>query len=346
MPTSQERSEIHRAALKTLPIIDISPFVTGGSDAARKNVAAELRAACIDIGFFYITGHGIPAAELDQVIDWGHRFFSLPAAEKLKIHRKGSGQGYSPAGKPDEYGGADRIPDFKERLVVNREPIPGEPEKGRFNAGETQWPEESLLPGFAGFMKAHMRHRTALTQRMVRAFALSLDLPETYFDEMFRFPGGTMIFNYYPERDGRTLPTGQWNFSPHTDYGAFTLLLQDSLGGLEARNSAGEWIDVPPVEGTFVVNLGDMFQMWTNDVYVSTLHRVTNSSGKARISVPFFNYPHGQTVIQCLESCCGPDNPPRHQPVIAEEYNRMLTERAARTGRPSVSQLAGQRLDS
>jgi isopenicillin N synthase-like dioxygenase len=169
-------------------------------------------------------------------------------------------------------------------------------------------------------------------------------LPEHYFDEMFRYPGGTMIFNYYPPSDPSTFDEDQWNFSPHTDYGAFTLLLQDSLGGLQARNSAGDWIEVPPVEGTFVVNLGDMFQMWTNDLYVSTLHRVVNASGKARLSVPFFNYPHGRTVIRCLETCCSTDTPPKHEPVIAEEYNRMLADRAARTGRPSVSALTAKRL--
>jgi isopenicillin N synthase-like dioxygenase len=337
---------MRRNALKKLPVIDVSPFVRQESADARRRVAEELRAACIDIGFFYIEGHGIPGDELKQVIDWAHRFFSLPLVEKMKIHRQASGQGYSPAGKPDEYGGADRIPDFKERLVINREPIPGEPEKGRFNAGETRWPDSALLPGFAGFMQAHMQRRIALTRQMVRAFALSLELEESYFDPMFRYPGATMIFNYYPELDGRALPKGQWNFSPHTDYGAFTLLLQDSLGGLEARNAAGEWIDVPPIKDTFVVNLGDMFQMWTNDIYVSTLHRVTNSSGKARISVPLFNYPHGETVIRCLETCCGPDNPPKHAPVVSEEYNRMLTERAARTGRPSVSTLTEKRLNS
>jgi isopenicillin N synthase-like dioxygenase len=140
------------------------------------------------------------------------------------------------------------------------------------------------------------------------------------------------------------LPPGQWNFSPHTDYGAFTLLLQDSLGGLEALNADGQWIDVPPILGTFVVNLGDMFQRWTNDLYVSTLHRVTNSSGKARISVPLFNYPHGDTVIECLPTCASAEQPPRHAPVVAEAYNRELADRAAKTGRPGVSAVTAARL--
>jgi isopenicillin N synthase-like dioxygenase len=334
-----------RVALRTLPIIDVAPFTGAGTLEARRRAAAELRKACIDIGFFYITGHGIERGELNQLLALGHRFFELPEAEKARIDRKLSpgGQGYSAPGGTDGYG-QGKVPDLKERLIMNREPILGEPEKGRFNAGESQWPDEKVLPGFAAFMKAHMKRRVALAQRLVRAFALSLELPEDHFDEMFRFPGGTMIFNYYPPTGA--LAEDQWNFSPHTDYGAFTLLLQDALGGLQARNSAGEWIDVPPIEGTFVVNLGDMFQMWTNDRYVSTLHRVVNSSRKARISVPFFNYPQGRTVIRCLPTCQGPDNPPRHEPVIAEDYNRMLAERAARTGRPSVSALTSKRLDA
>ena len=143
---------------------------------------------------------------------------------------------------------------------MSRELVPGEPATGRFNAGESVWPEESVLPGFAAFMKAHMARRMQLARRLVRVFALSLDLPEDYFDGMFRLSGGTMIINYYPSQGDRMLPPGQWNFSPHTDYGAFTLLLQDSLGGLEALNADGQWIDVPPIPGTFVVNLGDMFQ--------------------------------------------------------------------------------------
>jgi isopenicillin N synthase-like dioxygenase len=339
---------VARTALKHLPIIDVSPFVNGGTASERLGVARQIRQACVDIGFFYLVGHGIPGNELEELLEWGHRFFGLPAEEKLKIHQRktGGGLGYVTPGGLDPDSNPDRAADVKERFIMSREVIPGEPEKGRFNAGESVWPARELLPGFEAFMKRHVQKRVTLAQQLVRGFALSLDLPEHYFDPMYRHLGGTLLFNYYPPLDPARLQRSQWSFSPHTDYGAFTLLYQDALGGLQARNAAGDWIDVPPVEGSFVVNLGDMFAMWTNDLYISTLHRAANTSGDARISVPFFTYPQGMTVIACLPTCEGPDNPPRHEPVVAEEYNRVLVEQSARTGRPGVSTRTAGRLRS
>ena len=130
----------------------------------------------------------------------------------------------------------------------------------------------------------------------------------------------------------------RWSFSPHADYGAFTLLLQDDVGGLQARNAAGDWIDVPPIEGTLVVNIGDLFAMWTNDLYVSTLHQASNVSGRARLSVPFFAGPHELTRIDCLPSCQSAEHPPRHPSVLAGEYVRSLIAHQNRTGRPGVSE--------
>ena len=135
----------------------------------------------------------------------------------------------------------------------------------------------------------------------------------------------------------------QWGISPHTDYGTFTLLWQDRNGGLEVRNAAGDWIQAPPLEGAFVVNIGDTLQMWTNDLYISTLHRVVNSSSKARISQPLFTYPHGKTLIECLSTCHGPGNPPKYEPIVCEVYNQALVDQAARTGRPGLSKQTASR---
>jgi len=118
---------------------------------------------------------------------------------------------------------------------------------------------------------------------------------------------------------------------------------QDSLGGLEARNADEEWIAVPPLAGTFVVNIGDTLQMWTNDLYVSTLHRVVNSSSKARISQPLFTYPHGKTLIECLPTCHSAGNPPKYEPIVCEAYNQALVDQAARTGRPGLSKQTASR---
>ena len=272
--------KVKRAALKTLPVIDIGPFVRDSSAEERARVARELREVCINIGFFYITGHGIAESELDAVIDWGHRFFGLASAEKMKLHQSLSPgkQGYVSAGGVDPYGKSAVEPDIKERFAMSRERLPDEPPGASFNTGEAVWPGPDVLPGFEAAMQAHLAKRCNLARRLVRAIALSLDLPEDYFDAMYRHMGGTLMYNYYPPAGTVEMKQTQWNFSPHTDYGVATLLLQDSLGGLQARNADGEWIAVPPLAGTFVVNIGDTLQMWTNDLYVSTLHRVTNAS--------------------------------------------------------------------
>jgi isopenicillin N synthase-like dioxygenase len=129
----------------------------------------------------------------------------------------------------------------------------------------------------------------------------------------------------------------QWGISPHSDYGTVTLLSQDELGGLEVRNAAGDWIDVPPIPGSFVVNVGELMALWTNDLYAPSLHRATNiDTPKARVSAAFFTYPHGRTLIECLPTCHSADNPPRYAPVIAEEFTRALIEQANRHGRPGL----------
>lgn len=321
----------------------MTAFVRGGPAAEKQQVAAELRSACIDIGFFYLHGHGFASSELDEALEWAQRFFALPLETKLRVRstKEPPRDGFVQTGGQGEYG---TVPDLKERFAMGRDRIPGEPAIGNYNTGENQWPDDETLPGFAAFMRAHLRKRVTLAQQLVRAFALSLELPEGYFDEMYRHLGGRMLLNYYPPVDAGTLQANQWSFSPHTDYGAFTLLLQDDIGGLQARNAAGEWIDVPPERDTLIVNVGDMFAMWTNDLYASSLHRAMNVRSEARVSIPFFTYPHGSTLIACLETCRGVDEPARYEPVIAEEYNRALIARAFTSGLPGISKRTAERV--
>ncbi len=334
-----------RRAVTHLPIVDIGAFF-GGSAADRARVGREIRQACVDIGFFYITGHGFGDDELKASLDWGHRFFALPLAQKMQVAVKpGSAMGFLQIGGLDPAANADKRPDRKERLFAARELLPGEPRDRSAPAGESQWPGEDVLPGFKDFVKAQIAKKVILAQTLSRAFALSLDLPENYFADYDRFISCMHGFNYYPPVDpAATEP--QWGFSPHTDYGSFTILLQDDLGGLQARNSAGEWIDVPPIPGTFVVNLGDLMARWTNDLYVSTLHRALNRSPVPRLSLPFFVYPDRNAVIRCIETCQSPANPARYAPVVAGEYVYGLLAKAYSTGRVGISERTAARIEA
>ena len=112
------------------------------------------------------------------------------------------------------------------------------------------------------------------------------------------------------------MPPDQFGAAPHSDFGFMTILAQDEVGGLQVRTRAGEWIDVPNLPGVFIVNVGDMLMRWTNDRFISTVHRVVNAKGRDRYSIPFFFDPDFDTEVRCIPSCQGPGNPPRYEPAV------------------------------
>jgi isopenicillin N synthase-like dioxygenase len=331
-----------RRSTETLPVIDFAPYTENRDLEERRRVGRELRAACLDTGFFYLANHGITQAELDVAHAWGQVFFALPRAEKAKLDKSfhPARQGWMPVGGMNPGANPDKDADQKETFVLPRDYLPGEVQGENPSVGQANWPDPALMPGFEEFIRAHIMKRVAVCQRLCRALALSLDLPEEYFDESHRYPNTSLTYNYYPPLDPATVGRTQWGISPHTDYGSFTLLSQDALGGLEVRNVADEWIDVPPIPGTFVVNIADLFARWTNGLYRSSLHRASNfnTTDRARISLPLFFIPYPKTRIECLPTCQGPGNPPKYEPVEAGPYVRALLEQSYRTGRPGVAQ--------
>jgi isopenicillin N synthase-like dioxygenase len=337
----REAVKAHRLSTRSIPAIDFTAYTRESSLAERQAVARALHDACTDTGFFYLVNHGISQAELDLAHDWGHLLFELPRAEKEKLHKNNhpQRQGWMPVGGLNPGVNPDADADQKETFVIPRELLPGETQGHNMSAGNGNWPDPALLPGFREFSTAHIAKRVGIAQRLCRALALSLDLPEDYLDAAHRYPGISYTYNYYPSLDPDAVGRTQWGISPHTDYGSFTLLSQDALGGLEIR-SGEEWIDVPPIPGAFVVNIADLFARWTNGRYVSSLHRASNfnTSGRARISLPLFVIPHGKTLVECLPTCQGPGNPAKYEPVEAGPYVRTLLEQSWRTGRPGVAQ--------
>jgi isopenicillin N synthase-like dioxygenase len=336
-----------RTALANLPVIDLSPFLRESTREDRMRTARELRSACIDIGFFYLTGHGFTSSNLDDVLTQGRNFFALPVAEKMKVlSRNVDEPGYIRTGGLDPEKNRDKVVDIKERFSISRDLMADEEVRPTSRTGKSQWPARELVPDFEPTMKAYIANLQRVVAALNRAFALSLGLPETHFEASYRRPGTTLMLNFYPPVDPLKLKETQWSFSPHVDYTAFTVLLQDASGGLQARNSAGDWIDVPPKAGTFVVNVGSLLARWTNDLYTSTLHRALHVGNSPRISGAFFIYPDDRAVVRCLDTCQGPDNPPRYEPVVTEDYVRILRKDAERAGRPAVATDTAERLKS
>lgn len=331
------RLGIERSTLAALPLIDLAPEEAGGDGVAR-----AIRKACVDIGFFYLKGHDFSATDIDTLLGWGRRFFALPRGEKSKLLMT-DGAGYVPPGGLNPAANPDKAADMKERLYLAREFALSSAEHAIYPPAQQRWPDETAMPGFRSFVTAFTQKSLALTQRLGRALARSLDLDDAYFErETGRF-GGTLVFNYYPPLDRATIDPTQWSFSPHTDYGSFTLVFQDSMGGLQVRNAAGAWIDVAPVPDTLIFNIGDLFALATNDLYTSNLHRVANFSDRERVSVTFFVGPPNSAEIRCIETCQGPGNPPRYPPVNSAEYTQALVEQYHRTGRPGIAAQTARR---
>ena len=332
----------HRRSAQELPVIDFAAYTGDGDIEARRRVARQLRAACTDTGFFYLVHHGISASELDLAHDWGQLFFELPLAEKQRLDksRHFARQGWMPVGGTNPEANPDKDADQKETYVMPRALLSGERPGDNPTVGNGNWPDPQLMPGFRPFIEAHIAKRVLIAQQLCRALALSLDLPEDYFDASHRYLMCQLTYNYYPPLDPATVGRTQWGISPHTDYGSFSLLSQDELGGLEVRDSAGNWIDLPPIAGAFVVNIADLFARWSNGLYRSSLHRASNfnTGTRARISLPLFIIPHAKTMVSCLPTCEGPGNPAKYEPVEAGPYVRTLLEQSYRTGRPGVAQ--------
>jgi isopenicillin N synthase-like dioxygenase len=250
-----------------------------------------------------------------------------------------------PVGGSNAEANPDKEADQKETYSPPRPLLPGEPQDhASRTGGRGLWPAPGTMPGFRDFIEAHIVKRIRVAQRLCRALALSLDLPEDFLDEAHRYPSGSVTYNYYPALDPATVGRTQWGISPHTDYGSFSLLSQDELGGLEVRDATGTWIDMPPLRGAFVVNIADLFARWSNGVYVSSLHRASNfrTGSRARVSLPLFFNPSYWTRIECLPSCTGPGNPPKYEPVEAGPYVRALIDQSRRIGRPGLMKSTGE----
>jgi isopenicillin N synthase-like dioxygenase len=212
-------------------------------------------------------------------------------------------------------------PDLKESFYCGMDWPADHPyvKAGYQTYGPSQWPAE--LPDAQAVCTAYIDAMNSLSLRLMQLMALSLDLPEDYFDAACRDPMVTLRMVRYPPHpegaDERTFGAGA-----HTDWGAVTILAQDSHGGLEVQMPDSSWVPATPMAGTFVVNLGDMIPRWTNGLYHSNPHRVRNTSsgGAARYSIPFFYEPEYLARIVPVPGTVAPGETPRYTPCTAGEH--------------------------
>ncbi len=299
-----------------IPMIDMGPFLDGTD---RPGVAQRIGAACRTVGFLYLVDHGIPKSLIDAAMDEARRFFALPLERKLDLHINKSlaHRGYFPLF--EENTDPAQHADLKEGFDLARDLRPNHPAvlAGKPLHGPNVWPDD--LPGFRETIERYYAAMTRLAETLMEAFALSLGLDVGHFRPMLDQAMGALRLLHYPPQ-AATAADNAVGCGAHTDYGCLTILAQDANGGLQVQNTAGEWIGAPPVPGAFVVNLGDQMARWTNDVFAATPHRVINTSGNERYSMPFFYEPNYDALICCLDTCRSADDPPKYADVVAGEY--------------------------
>jgi isopenicillin N synthase-like dioxygenase len=302
---------LRAARVDTLPVIDMS----------QEDAHWQIGAAARDIGFFYIINHGVPEALIADVYARAQEFFALPAARKaeIAIEQSACHRGYFVVGGENLDPEKQKAGDLKEGIKIGRDLPLTHPRvvAGVPLHGPNLWP--AGLPGWRETMQSYYDAMEALGRRMMQAFALALDLEPDFFDQYLGEPMTTLGPLHYPPQTGR-ITEAQIGAGAHTDYGCVTLLAQDETGGLQVRAKDGSWIEAPPVAGSFVVNIGDMMERWTNGVFTSTLHRVINASGRERFSLPFFFDPDYEAELVCLETCLAPGESPKFPPTTAGQH--------------------------
>jgi isopenicillin N synthase-like dioxygenase len=317
MKVSAQESQLR--ARPTIPVIDFGPALAR-RPGARESIATELRHALEHVGFFIMINHGVPPHLIDRTFAQARRFHDQPPDTKMALRMNEHNNGYMSMGRyavwTSEVNTNDK-PDLNEAFFTKRERGPDDPllRSGRRFVGPNRWPDS--LPGFRDSVLAYTDAMDALSRRVLPVCAVALDLPPHAFDAAFAESQFSFRLSHYPPVPAEA---NQFGIAPHTDANFLTFLAQTEVPGLQVRMPTGEWADVPYVPGSYAVNSGDMMQRWTNGRFKSTPHRALPPVGRHRYAIPFFLGPHIDTVIECLPTCQGPDNPPRFPPITYEAY--------------------------
>ncbi len=305
-----------------VPVIDISPFRTG-APADRERVARAVDRAASEVGFMQITGHGIPESAVGALTEAVDAFFALPPERKRAVlpPSPAVNRGYT-APKTERltsslgvYTPDDLFEAFNIGSQASDFPGLGLPEE---HYPENLWPEECAMDG----VKEWFAHAAGLARTMTGIFAQALGLPDAFFAPYEDHSIDVLrVNNYQMPHDGSPLEPGQVGMGAHTDYGIVTILWADPVPGLQILDEDGRWHDVVPVPGALLINLGDLLARWTNDRWLSTMHRVLapiDAEGRMyrRRSVAFFHDGNHDALIETLPG----NGPALYGPVTVGEH--------------------------
>jgi len=282
----------------SIPVFDLQHFSNSGIQ--QRKFIERLRNVCHNVGFFYVKNHNVSPRLVTRVFESTKLFFDLPQQEKnaLQINRSPHFRGYGKLGAEITEG----IPDYKETfdLGLNGNPCPATSLERRYLTllGPNQWPASLEHHQWKETMSEYILSLRALGEQLMKAMTLCLGLPEDLLLQSFCAEAedsfAMLRLLRYPPSE-RALGVG-----PHIDSGCLVILLQDETGGLQVQNCDGQWIDAPPIPNTFVVNIGKMLQIWSNNYFLATPHQVINRSRQVRYSVPFFFEPNLSTEVKPL----------------------------------------------
>jgi isopenicillin N synthase-like dioxygenase len=305
--------------VEQVPIIDVSEIIRDPSAAAARDSIDRIASACREWGFFQVINHGVPQDLVDSTRLETGRFFQQPVDVKESIMRtRDNPWGYYNNELTKNQRDKKEVLDF---TTDGLDPIYGT---------ENRWPVVSKR--FRSTLCTYRDAVTELSLSLLEAFCVGLDLPADFMRKDFeKDHTGFIRLNYYPVKDPleqsnvEHLPVADLGVHHHTDAGALTVLLQDDVGGLQVFRD-GYWHNIPPVAGAFVINTGDMMQVWSNDIYQAAIHRVLAMRDKDRYSIPFFFNPSAETNVSPLPGTVSDDRPPHYRNISWAEFRGKRTD--------------------
>ncbi len=322
-----------------IPILDLGPYLAG-EDGALERLAAELRYAQENVGFYFIVNHGVPQSLISRTNDNLVRFFDLPDETKRSFPN------YVPPLSTIYVSSTvneNTKPDLNEMLRIVRERPADHPaiKAGLSSHGPNHWPDDSLLPGWKSEMLEYYDAMENLGHRLLPLYARALDMPADHFDGLFDDPVWTTRNQHYPAVDAEE---NQFGIAPHRDHGFLTLLPVAKEGGLQIATADGGWIPVSNIEGAIIVNTGEFLNRWTNGRFMATPHRVLPPKND-RYSLAFFFNPSWDTVAEPLPTCVSKDNPPQFKTIRFQDYrdwyltqNYLTVDGETRAEPPSIEE--------